>query len=75
MLITLFKMNTFVSLIITSFLVAIMLKLPVMSLPKLIEKGLGGQFATIAIVFCFGAMLGKLLSDSGGGYRIANTLI
>ncbi|QBP18447.1 gluconate:H+ symporter [Acetilactobacillus jinshanensis] len=75
LLITLFKMNTFVSLIITSFIVALMLRLPVAQLPTLIEKGLGGQFGTIAIVFGFGAMLGKLLSDSGGGYRIAHTLI
>ena len=29
----------------------------------------------LAIIFGFGSMLGKLVSDSGGGYRISTTLI
>ncbi len=40
-----------------------------------IETGIGGQLGHLALVFGFGAMIGKLVSDAGGGYRIAITLI
>ncbi|KYD02498.1 SLC13 family permease [Bacillus atrophaeus] len=40
-----------------------------------IETGIGGQLGHLALVFGFGAMIGKLVSDAGRGYRIAITLI
>ncbi|MBS7726948.1 gluconate permease, partial [Vibrio cholerae] len=42
---------------------------------KTIEAGLGGTLGHLALVFGLGAMLGKLLSDSGGAQRIAMTLV
>lgn len=74
-LITVVKLNTFLSLIITSFVVALMLQIPVAKIPLSIETGIGGQLGHLAVIFGFGSMLGKLVSDSGGGYRIAHTLI
>ncbi|WCJ52563.1 gluconate:H+ symporter [Lentilactobacillus buchneri] len=74
-LITVVKLNTFLSLVITSFIVALMLQIPVAKIPLSIETGIGGQLGHLAIIFGFGSMLGKLVSDSGGGYRIAHTLI
>lgn len=69
------KLNTFVSLIITSFLIALVLKIPVSQIPTSIETGIGGQLGHLAVIFGFGSMLGRLVSDAGGGYRIATTLI
>ncbi|MBT1160367.1 MULTISPECIES: gluconate:H+ symporter [Bifidobacterium] len=69
------KLNTFVSLIITAFLTALVLQIPVDKIPSTIETGIGGQLGHLAIIFGFGSMLGKLVSDSGGGHRIAMTLI
>lgn len=69
------KLNTFVSLVITSFIVALLLGLPLAKIPATIETGIGGQLGHLAIIFGFGSMLGKLVSDAGGGYRIATTLI
>lgn len=69
------KLNTFVALIITSFIVALMLGLPLAKIPTTIENGIGGQLGHLAIIFGFGSMLGKLVSDAGGGYCIATTLI
>lgn len=40
-----------------------------------IETGIGGQLGHLALVSGFGAMIGKLVSDAKGGYRIAITLI
>lgn len=69
------KLNTFVSLIIVSFGVAIALGIPLGDIVKTIETGLGGTLGHLALVFGLGAMLGKLIADSGGAQRIAMTLV
>ncbi|TCN23952.1 GntP family permease [Mesobacillus foraminis] len=69
------KLNTFVSLIIVSFLVALALGMPLDQIVKTIEAGLGGTLGHLALIFGLGAMLGKLIADSGGAQRIAMTLV
>ena len=69
------KLNTFVSLIIVSFGVALALGMPLDDIVKTIEEGLGGTLGHIALIFGLGAMLGKLIADSGGAQRIAMTLV
>lgn len=69
------KLNTFVSLVVTSFIIALCLQIPVAKIPTAIETGIGSQPGHLAIIFGFGSMLGQLVSDAGGGYRIATTLI
>lgn len=69
------KLNTFVSLIITSFVVALALGLPFDKIVKSIEGGIGGTLGHIALIFGLGAMLGRLIADAGGAQRIAVTLI
>lgn len=69
------KLNTFVSLVVTSFIIALCLQIPVAKIPTAIETGIGGQPGHLAIIFGFGSMLGQLVSDAGGGYRIATALI
>ncbi|MBS4212932.1 MULTISPECIES: gluconate:H+ symporter [Neobacillus] len=75
LLIMRFKLNTFVSLIIVSLIVALLLGIPVKDVVKSIETGLGGTLGHIGIIFGLGAMLGRLIADSGGANRIATTLI
>ncbi|PEO00212.1 gluconate permease [Bacillus cereus] len=75
LLIMRFKLNTFISLIIVSVGVALALGMPPEKIFKTIEAGLGGTLGHLALVFGLGAMLGKLLSDSGGAQRIAMTLV
>ncbi|EHN59786.1 gluconate:H+ symporter [Oenococcus kitaharae] len=75
LLITKLKLNTFVSLVIVAFIVGLTLGIPVANIPTSIETGIGGQLGHLAVIFGFGSMLGKLISDSGGGFRIANKLI
>lgn len=69
------KLNTFVSLVIVSFLVAVGLGMELTEIVKTIEAGIGSQLGHLALVFGLGAMLGRLVSDVGGGHRIAITLI
>ncbi|GIN09251.1 MULTISPECIES: GntP family permease [Shouchella] len=74
-LITGFKLNTFVSLIIVAFIVALALGMPLENVVSSIEAGLGGTLGHIALIFGLGAMLGRLIADAGGAQRIAMTLI
>ncbi|SFC18032.1 gluconate permease GntP [Bacillus sp. OV322] len=69
------KLNTFVSLIIVSFGVALALGIPVENIVKTVETGLGATLGHLALIFGLGAMLGKLIADSGGAQRIAMTLV
>lgn len=70
-----FNINTFISLIVASFIIALMLGMPLSEVVATIENGLGGTLGGIALVFGLGAILGKLIADSGGAQRIAMTLI
>lgn len=69
------KLNTFISLIFTAVLVGLGLGMDFAQIPHSIATGIGGSLGELAIVFGFGAILGRLVSDAGGAYRIAHTLI
>ncbi|MFT8742229.1 MAG: gluconate:H+ symporter, partial [Lentilactobacillus hilgardii] len=70
-----FKINTFVSLVLTAAITAIFLGMPLGKIADSITNGIGSQLGELSMVFGFGAMLGRLVSDSGGAYMIASTLI
>ncbi|MFD1169332.1 gluconate:H+ symporter [Oceanobacillus caeni] len=74
-LITKLEINTFISLVITAFLVALGLGMPLEEIVESIQGGMGGTLGSIALIFGFGAILGKLVADAGGAQRIAGTLI
>lgn len=69
------KLNTFISLIIVSFGVALALGMKPDDIVTTIEAGLGATLGHLALIFGLGAMLGKLIADSGGAQRIAMTLV
>ena len=69
------KMNTFIALILTSVAVGLGLGMNLAQIPVSIQTGIGGSLGELAIVFGFGAMLGRLVADAGGAYRISHTLI
>lgn len=69
------KLNSFLSLLLVAGLVGFCEGLPVDKIIPTVEKGLGGTLGGLAIVVSFGAMLGKLMAESGGAQRIAMTLI
>lgn len=49
--------------------------MPLGKIADSITNGIGSQLGELSMVFGFGAMLGRLVSDSGGAYMIASTLI
>jgi len=69
------KLNSFLSLILVAMLVGYAEGLPILKIMPTIQSGLGATLGGLAIVISFGAMLGKLMAESGGAQRIATTLI
>src|SRR5699024_8472669 len=69
------NLNTFISLIIVSFLVALALGMPLDEIVSSFEGGMGGTLASSAVILGSGASLGRLNSDAGEAQRIEITLI
>ncbi len=75
LMIAVVKVNPFISLFLASLGLAVAVKMPLSSVVKSFEAGLGGTLGHIAIVVGLGTMLGKMMAESGGAERIATTLI
>jgi GntP family gluconate:H+ symporter len=70
-----FKWNPFVTLLISSLLLGLLAGMKPKDVISAVTGGLGGTLGTIAIVIGLGTMLGKMMAESGGAERIANTLV
>lgn len=77
LLITIIKynMNAFVSLLLTSVLTALLVRMPVPDISTTISSGFADTVGGIGIVTGLGVMLGMFLFESGGIMSIANTII
>ena len=74
-LISLFKISAFISLLITSFAVGLLNQMGPAQILGSITSGLGETMGSLALIIVFGAMLGKLLEESGAAYRITHQLV
>ena len=74
-LIARFKLHPFVALIVVSLAMGTAAGMPLGTVVKAFQDGVGGVLAFVAIVVALGTMLGKLMAESGGATRIATTLI
>jgi gluconate:H+ symporter, GntP family len=75
LMITRYKVYPFLVLIIVSLLLGLAVGMPMDKIVKAFETGNGNTLGHIAIVVGLGTMLGKMMAESGGAERIANTLI
>lgn len=74
-MITRFKINPFVTLMVVSVFLGLAAGMPFDKIVGSIQAGMGNTLGFIAIVLGLGTMLGKMLEESGGAERIAKTLI
>jgi gluconate:H+ symporter, GntP family len=74
-LVAVFKLNPFLSLILASLGLGIVAGMPMSTIIHSFETGLGGTLGHIAIVVALGTMLGKMMAESGAAETVANTLI
>ena len=74
-LISVFKLNPFITLFLASLALALAAGMPFSAGIHSFELGLGATLGHIAIIVALGTMLGKMLAESGGADQIAHTII
>ena len=75
LLITRFKVNAFLAFLLISILAGLLLGIDAGRITSSIQKGIGDMLGSLVIVIVGGAMLGKLVAESGGAQRIASGMM
>lgn len=70
-----FKINSMIALLAAAIFVGLMAKMDLLNILKTIKTGFGGTLGELAIIVVFGAVIGKLMVDSGAAHQIAQTLL
>src|SRR6478609_7218152 len=74
-LISVFKVNAFLSFLIVSIVTGFLLQLDAKAITDAIKQGIGDMLGDLVIVIVGGAMLGKLVADSGAAQQIASGMM
>lgn len=74
LLITWGKVNPFLAFLLVSIIAALLLGIPINKIARSVDKGIGDTLGSLVIVIALGAMLGKLVAESGAAQKIALTL-
>ena len=69
------KAQPFVALLIASLGVGLAGGIAPGKLPALIEEGVGSTLGHVALIIALGAMIGRLVDESGGADRLASSLV
>lgn len=69
------KFNTFIAFLLVSILAGFLFKMPADKIMGAIEHGIGDTLSTLVIIISLGAMLGKMVAESGAAQKIASVLM
>lgn len=75
LLITWCKLNEFLAFLLVAILAAVLFGMPMSRIVTSVQKGIGDTLGSLVIILSLGAMLGKLVAQSGAAGRIAATLV
>ena len=75
LLVSWLKVTPFVAFLIVSITAGLLLGIPLDKVTASVQKGLGDTLSSITIIICLGAMLGKLVAESGAAQKIAEVLV
>jgi Gnt-I system high-affinity gluconate transporter len=71
-LITWAKVNPFLAFLLVSTITGLLLGIPFQNVMQSVTKGLGDTLGSLVIVIVLGAMLGKIVAESGAAQQIAS---
>lgn len=74
-LISYFKVNAFLSFLIVSIGAGLLLGIAPAQIGGIVQKGIGDMLGSLVIVIIAGAMLGKLVAETGAAQRIASGMM
>src|SRR5690606_20165054 len=69
------KLNSFLSLLIVAIIVGILNGLSLNDVVESVKAGFGSTLGSLALIIGLGAVLGKLMVDSGAAQQVASTLL
>jgi len=75
LLITWGKINPFLAFLVISIVTGLLLGIPFDKVTQAVQKGIGDTLGSLVIVIGLGAMLGKLVAETGGAKKISVVLI
>ena len=74
-LIVYFRLNAFIAFVLVTIGIGIGQGMPLQTIIKSIETGIGNTLGFLVLILGLGAMLGKLVAESGAAQQITNGLI
>jgi Gnt-I system high-affinity gluconate transporter len=69
------KFHPFLAFLIVSLLTGLLLGIPIEKISGSVKTGIGSMLGELAIIICLGAMLGKLVAETGAAQKISDSLI
>lgn len=72
---TALKVNPFIAFILVSIIAGFALGIPIDKVAHSVQKGIGDMLGSILIIFCAGAMIGKLVAESGAAQVISDSVM
>jgi Gnt-I system high-affinity gluconate transporter len=69
------KFNTFLAFLLVSILAGVLLQLPLNKVIASVQQGMGDTLGSLVIIIIMGAMLGKIVAESGAARQIASVLM
>lgn len=69
------RVNAFLAFLVVSIITGLVLGIPLSKITGSIQKGIGDTLGSLVIVIALGAMLGKLVAETGAAQRITNVLM
>ncbi|MGI8637100.1 MAG: gluconate:H+ symporter [Segetibacter sp.] len=69
------KINPFLAFLIVSITAGLLLGIPFNKIMGSVQKGIGDTLGSLVIIIVLGAMLGKLVADSGAAQKIAAVMM
>ncbi len=74
-LIAVLRLDTFISFVLVSIGLGLASGMSVVDMSASIRKGIGGTLGDLVLIIGFGAMLGRIVADSGAARRITEVLL
>ena len=75
LMISKWKVHPFLSIMITSLVLALLAGIPLPQVPKVIGEGFSSTFTSIGIVIILGALIGTILEKTGAALTLADVVI
>ncbi|MDQ1086070.1 gluconate:H+ symporter [Siphonobacter sp. SORGH_AS_1065] len=69
------KVNPFLAFLLVSVLAGWLLGIPLIKIGQSIQKGVGDTLGSLVLIIALGAMLGKLVAESGAAQKIASVMM